>query len=384
VQRLLEQPGDVGGLHHRSFRGDSRDERTDATPGATIYYTTNQTTPTTSSTKYTGPITITGAEYLQAIAAAPGYTTSFVAAGMYSVTGTAVGTPVLSLASGTYTGSQTLSISDATAGSSLYYTTNGSAPTASSTLYSGPITVSSSETVNVIGIKSGYANSALASGDYTINVAAAPSTNAISFTNGFAAKSLTMNGTAALSGTAVQLTNGGSGQAGTAFYPTPVSVASFGTAFDFQLPTSAADGFTFTLQNNSRMNYAMGNNGSGLGYQWITNSVAVAFNLYQSGVANAQSIGVYTGGAVPQGNSVSLVGTPVNLHSGDPFHAVITYTGTTMTVTLTDKVTGATVSETFTVNLASSVGASTAYVGFTGSTGAFTSVQNILDWQFVN
>jgi hypothetical protein len=55
-----------------------------------------------------------------------------------------------------------------------------------------------------------------------------------------------------------------------------------------------------------------------------------------------------------------------------------------MTVTLTDKVTGATVSETFTVNVASSVGASTAYVGFTGSTGAFTSVQNILDWQFVN
>jgi hypothetical protein len=159
-------------------------------------------------------------------------------------------------------------------------------------------------------------------------------------------------------------------------------VAAFTTSFDFQLPTSAADGFTFTLQNNSRMNYAMGNNGSGLGYQWITNSVSVAFNLYQSGVTNAESIGVYTGGVVPQGSSISLTGTAINLHSGDPFHAVITYSGTTLTVTLTDKTTGGTATESFTVNVPSSIGSSTAYAGFTGSTGAYTAVQNILDWTY--
>jgi hypothetical protein len=49
---------------------------TEATAGATVYYTTDGTTPTTSSTKYTGPITITGSVILKFIAVAPGYAQS--------------------------------------------------------------------------------------------------------------------------------------------------------------------------------------------------------------------------------------------------------------------------------------------------------------------
>jgi hypothetical protein len=79
-----------------------------------------------------------------------------------------------------------------------------------------------------------------------------------------------------------------------------------------------------------------------------------------------------------------LAGTGVNLHSGDAFHVHIVYSGTTLLLTLTDKVTAATVTEAFTVNIPSSVGANTAYVGFTGSTGGLTSTQNILDWTFSN
>jgi hypothetical protein len=48
----------------------------EATSGATVYYTTNGTTPTTSSTKYTGPITLTSGATLKFIAVAPGYTNS--------------------------------------------------------------------------------------------------------------------------------------------------------------------------------------------------------------------------------------------------------------------------------------------------------------------
>jgi hypothetical protein len=95
-------------------------------------------------------------------------------------------------------------------------------------------------------------------------------------------------------------------------------------------------------------------------------------------------VGVYTGGVSPQGNSVSLVGSGLNLHSGNPFHAHIVYSGNTLTLTLTDKTTSATVTKTFAVNIASSVGGTTAYVGFTGSTGAYTSIQNILDWTYTN
>ena len=60
--------------------------------------------------------------------------------------------PVFSLKGGTYTGAQTVSITDATFGSVIYYTTDGTKPTASSTVYGGPITVSSSETLKAIAI----------------------------------------------------------------------------------------------------------------------------------------------------------------------------------------------------------------------------------------
>jgi hypothetical protein len=51
---------------------------TDATPGAVIYYTTDGTTPTTSSTLYTGPITVTKTEVIEAIGVAKGYLNSEV------------------------------------------------------------------------------------------------------------------------------------------------------------------------------------------------------------------------------------------------------------------------------------------------------------------
>ena len=73
----------------------------DTTPGATFYYTTDGTTPTTSSTLYSGAITVTSPETIEAIATAAGYSTSDVATAVYTgpiapppapftITGTAV------------------------------------------------------------------------------------------------------------------------------------------------------------------------------------------------------------------------------------------------------------------------------------------------------
>ena len=96
--------------------------------------------------------------------------------------------PTFSVAGGTYTSAQTVAISDATAGATIYYTTDGTTPTSSSTVYSGAISVSTSETLNAIAVASGYSASAVASATYTINLPPA------TFTLGAAPASLSVSG----------------------------------------------------------------------------------------------------------------------------------------------------------------------------------------------
>lgn len=78
--------------------------------------------------------------------------------------------PTFSVATGTYTTAQTVTITDTTPGAIIYYTTNGVTPTPSSTAYSGPIIVSSTETLEAIAAASGYSASAVASAAYIINL----------------------------------------------------------------------------------------------------------------------------------------------------------------------------------------------------------------------
>jgi N-acetylneuraminic acid mutarotase len=146
---------------------------TDATPGATIYYTTNGTMPTASSTVYTGAISVSATETIEAIAIASGFSNSAVATAAYTINLAASATPVISPAAGTYSSAQSVTITDSTTGATIYYTTNGTTPTASSTVYTGAISVSSTETIEAIAEATGFSNSAVASAAYTINLPAA-------------------------------------------------------------------------------------------------------------------------------------------------------------------------------------------------------------------
>lgn len=222
--------------------------------GLQIFYTNNGSTPTTSSTLYTLPVSVSTSQTLNALATAPSYTDSPISAASYtitagsnytmtitapnatvagtnntsgtyasgtplgaytitpaagytitSITGTGstsgctsspcgpytlganssitvntvqqtVATPTFSPGAGTYIGTQTVTISTATSGATLCYTTDGSTPTADGagtcthgTTYSTPVSVAASETLKAIGSKATYLDSSVGSAAYVIN-----------------------------------------------------------------------------------------------------------------------------------------------------------------------------------------------------------------------
>jgi glucosylceramidase len=138
----------------------------DTTANSTIYYTTDGSTPTTSSTAYSGPVSISSTTTVKAIATAPGFSSSAVASAAYTILSLAA-TPSFWPIAGTYSPTQ-VTISDTTANSTIYYTTDGSTPTTSSTAYGGPVSISSTTTVKAIAIASGFSSSAVASAAYTV------------------------------------------------------------------------------------------------------------------------------------------------------------------------------------------------------------------------
>ena len=148
----------------------------DTTPGYAIYYTTNNTAPSvTPSELYSGPFTLSASGTVKAMAVASGYTNSNVASAVYTLQQAA--TPTFNEGTGTYTGTQSITLSDTTSGATIYYAIN-SAPTTSSTKYvaGNPISVSSSETIEAMAVGNGYAQSTVASATYTISSQAAPPT----------------------------------------------------------------------------------------------------------------------------------------------------------------------------------------------------------------
>jgi hypothetical protein len=147
---------------------------TDATLGATIYYTINGTAPSTASTKYTGAISVAATETIEAVATAPGYSLSAAATAAYTIQ-KVTASPKFSPAGGTYTAAQTVAITDATAGAIIYYTTNGTIPTAASTRYTAAIQVSTTETLQAIAVATGYLQSPAATASFTINLPLAAS-----------------------------------------------------------------------------------------------------------------------------------------------------------------------------------------------------------------
>lgn len=86
----------------------------------------------------------------------------------FGTTKRTVATPTADPAAGTFSGSTNVKLSTTTEGATIYYTVDGSAPTADSTVYtSAGIDLSATTTIKAIAIKDGYYDSAVFSGTYT-------------------------------------------------------------------------------------------------------------------------------------------------------------------------------------------------------------------------
>ncbi len=223
----------------------------DATAGATIYYTTNGTTPTTNSTVYTSPITVSSSETIEAIAAASGYSNSAVASAAYTINIPVAATPTFLPVAGTYTSAQTVTISDATTGATIYYTTNGTTPTTNSTVYTSPITVSSSETIEAIAAASGYSNSAVASAAYTINIPVAATPTFLPVAGTYTSAQTVTISDATTGATIYYTTNGTTPTTSSAVYNGPITVSSSETIEAIAIATgytnSAVASATYTI-----------------------------------------------------------------------------------------------------------------------------------------
>jgi hypothetical protein len=364
----------------KSFVGSVSVAITDSTPNAVIYYTTDGSAPSTASTPYVGPILVTSNQTINAVASTPGLALSNQTSATYTIAATAV--PTFSPAAVAYSSAVPVTISDATTGAVIYYTIDGTTPTISSSVYTGPVMVSASQTLMAIALAPGYSASSVGSATYEIS---SSSTILVNDSAGFSSLGgLNPVGTVTLTNNALQLSVAAGGLQGNAVWNTaPLNVQAFTTDFYFQETSATADGFTFTLQNSPAGLSAVGSGGSGLGYKGLASSVAVKFDLFDNMGEGIDSTGFYTNGAAPTIPTIDMTGSGVNLHGTDILHAHITYDGTTLALALSDTVTSASFTASTAINIPGIVGGATAYAGFTAGASNLGATQSILNWTYV-
>jgi hypothetical protein len=134
----------------------------DATNLAKLLYNSSQSANGSpgAAVKYAAPVIVNGKVY---IGTQSGLSVYGLLAHVAMLTA-----PSFSPAAGSILSTQTVSLSDATAGATIYYTTNGSAPTTSSTKYSAPLTLSANTSIQAIAVDAGFTNSLVASAAYSV------------------------------------------------------------------------------------------------------------------------------------------------------------------------------------------------------------------------
>ena len=143
-------------------------------PDSAIYYTTNNSEPTQGSQLYTSPIVISAPTPLRVKAFKTGWTPSAESGGTYNITGQ-VGAPVFSPSPGTYNSQQTVAITSYPSDAEIHCTIDGPTPTQASPVCTS-VAIDQTRTVRAVAYRTGWADSPLSSGTYTLKVGA-PTSN---------------------------------------------------------------------------------------------------------------------------------------------------------------------------------------------------------------
>ncbi len=287
--------------------------------GATIYYTTNGQQPTTASPRYTGPITVSSSEIVQAVAIEAGYLDSPVATANYQIA--AAGTPLINFPSG-------------------FANASGLVTSVGSTQLNGTAIRLTNSTPNAREVGAAW---------YVAPV------NVSSFTTKF-----TLQFTSAA----------GHGMTFCIQNQNPASTDS---------SSLYVSGGPYAMANDQLGLGYSGTTGTYGQIAGLNTSIAVIFDFFNG---SGDLTGLYMNGANPVGSSIDMTSSGVILRSGHPLDVTLAYNGTTLAETVTDSVTKASFTHNYTVNIPQTVAGNTAYVGFTGSTGYSAGNQDILSWTY--
>lgn len=138
------------------------------TPGSTLRYTVDGTDPTESSTAYSSAINVAHTTTFRIAGFKSGWSTSTVRVSTYTMNFGTLAAPTVDPATGSYTGSVSVTMSSPQSGATIRYTTNNTAPTSSSPVYSSAIVVGTTTTIRAKVFHPDYTTSAETLRTYTL------------------------------------------------------------------------------------------------------------------------------------------------------------------------------------------------------------------------
>jgi Concanavalin A-like lectin/glucanases superfamily/Legume lectin domain len=181
------------------------------------------------------------------------------------------------------------------------------------------------------------------------------------------------------------------GEASAAFWPIGQFVGSFTASYVFTVHTYAipsGDGATFMIQDSGGATNEVGGIDGGIGYNGITNSIALEMDFWGNGSGNASAgvgINAETNGITYNDGGGPLYGNTgnISLDSGDPILFNLSWANGILAVNMEDQSTSAKYSTNYNLgDLVPLLGANLAYVGFSGANGDANSIIWISDFVF--